>query len=448
MKSQNTIEVNGRRYDASSGALLGSASVPPVRTGGNMDGFFRARSSAPKNATVAATQPEKVAVRITPQPKAAVHRVAPAPQPAVMHVAKEPAESLVAVKIAPKPKLKPHAERTINHARAHAPQLPAAKEPRMAAVAQPSKQKLADLHSPANHAKPRATQNSLTLMRSAVKRPTPSLVKQLGPKGALQHSVPSLIVPKASVNSVDSSRLERAKSVERSPHVVHHGVVSRPAIHPTLAPLAVQPVPVKPEGEVPGTAPAPQPTNKPDDPGKTPDMFEQAMANASHFVDVHAHRAHFNKQARKHVTSMAAGTLALLVIAGFAAYQNTPGLQFKVASIQAGVTTGMPNFKAAGFAYNGVRAHNGELTVGFNNTKGSYQLTQTNTNLSGNDMIQNIGATDASGTPNYRTIQAGDTTVYRFDNTGATWVSGGKWYTVSGSSALTDSQVESLIRNI
>ena len=195
-------------------------------------------------------------------------------------------------------------------------------------------------------------------------------------------------------------------------------------------------------------APAPIPTNNPTPADSPTDIFEHALMNATHYVDVHAHVKHFKKQTKRHLVSMAAGTFALVVIAGFAAYQNTPGLQFKVASIHAGVSTTMPNFKAAGFAYTGVRASDGKLTIGFKDDTGKYQLTQQTTNLANGDVIQNISATDASGNPNYTTVQAGDTTVYRFANTDATWVYGGTWYTVNGNSPLTDSQVQSLVKSI
>jgi hypothetical protein len=115
--------------------------------------------------------------------------------------------------------------------------------------------------------------------------------------------------------------------------------------------------------------------------------------------------------------------------------------------MHAGVATRMPNFKAAGFAFNGVKANGDHLTVGFSGVTGNYQLTQSHTNLSSGDMINTVGATDASGTPDYQTVQAGDTTVYRLSNTSATWVQNGTWYTVSGSSYLSDTQLTSLVRN-
>jgi hypothetical protein len=109
----------------------------------------------------------------------------------------------------------------------------------------------------------------------------------------------------------------------------------------------------------------------------------------------------------------------------------------------------MPNFAAAGFSFDGIRAGNGKLTYGIKNNTGSdYQLTQANTNLSDYDMIQSISATDATGTPVYTVVKAGTVNVYRFSNTNATWVTNGKWYTVTGTSVLTDTQVKSLVQHI
>lgn len=360
MKSKNTIELNGKRYDALTGALLPDAAEPqagPTTIDGVFRGHATAHASIPKTAASVSRQP-----------------AAPAP---VRHIAV--------------------------HAKAHQPE------------------------------------TATTLMRSAVKRPKPASHKQA--QGSLQHKVPSLIATKQSVYSVDQQRLARAQSTARSPHIARHAAAQAQPIPVIMAPLTVHPVPVKPETVAEPAAPAPQQTNKPFD------MFEHAIANAGHFVDTQSRKYHFKKQARRHVVSMAAGTLALLVIAGFAAYQNTPGLQLKVASLKAGVATSMPNFKAAGFAYNGVKAGDGTLTLGFSGNGGNYNLVQQTTNWSGSDMIQNVGATNASGTPDYTTIQVGGTTVYRLGSN-ATWVANGKWYTVSGNHALTDSQVTSLVQNV
>jgi len=407
MKSKTTIEVNGRRYDAVTGAVIGAASAPPVRTGRNIDGFFRSR-----------TTPIKTSVVKTP-----------------------PVSDHIAVSAAPAPshRPKPQPNRGVNHARAHTPQPAKTAEIRVHSAAQHS-QKLTvhHPHTAPNHTKAHTLQHSQTLMRTAVQRPAPSFHKQVATKAALQHSVPSLIVPKKSVASLDAGRLARAQTTSRSPLVAHHASQVH-SIQPTFTTLSVQPTPSKAPEAMP---PPPMPTNKPTD------IFEHALANATGFIDTKAHHAHFKKKARAHVASMAAGTLALLVIAGFAAYQNTPGLQLRVAGMRAGIATSMPNFKAAGFAYNGVKAGDGKVTVGFSGASGNYQLTQQATNLSSSEMIQNIGYTDASGIPDYTVVRAGNTPVYRFSNTAATWVKSGQWYQVNGTGNLTDQQLKTLAQNV
>lgn len=422
MQSQKTIQLNGNLYDAATGKMLGRANAAPHSTsGGNIDGFFRSRTSQ----------------HVT---KVAQHSV-----------------TAVAAKTVSAPHPTPKASRAaVNHAKAHIPQV--SQRTQRSVVAQPAKilatQQQSKAHKATpNHAKAHIPQPAVTLMRRAVKRPAPSLKQQVNVQGAIAHSVPGLIQVKHSAATVNTDRLLRANSVSTSPLIAHH---AREHTKPNfaVAPLAVQPAPsqpvptpVKPEGDVPPNAPAPQPTNKPQD-NLPQDIFNHALANAANFLDVREHRSHFRKHSRQHVASMATGTLALLIIATFAVYQNTPGLQLKIAGIQAGVSTNMPNFAAAGFAYNGVQASDGKLTVGFSNKSGNYQLVQRTTSWSDKDMIQHVSATDAGGHPNYTTVQSGDTTIYRFSNTNATWVADGKWYHVTGTGALSNDQIKSLVKNV
>jgi hypothetical protein len=407
MKSAKTIELNGNVYDAVTGKIVGKSTDARPTGGSNIDGFFRTRTVGSAASTV--------------------HKPLGTPQKSAQST--------------------PNLTRTtVNHTKAHTPQATQrtanAIAPTTLKTTVKSETKQARTIA-INHAKAHKPQTATTLMRTAVKRPDPSLKRQVNVQTALTHGTTSLIEVKRTVTSLDAERLLRAQSTPTSPMVAHHSK-ERNTLAAQIAPVPVQPVPtpVKPEGDVPPTAPAPQPTNNPQD------IFDHALANASHFLDVREHRARFRKHARSHVLSMTAGTLALLLITLFAVYQNSPGLQLKVAGIEAGVSTHMPNFAAAGFAYNGVKAENGKLTVGFTNQAGNYQLTQRTTSWSNQDMINEVSATDASGHPNYTTVKAGSTTIYRFTNTGATWVENGKWYSISGTTGLSDDQVKAIVRNV
>jgi len=376
-----------------------------ARPAQNIDGFFRARKS---NLATALSPPITDARRVVTSP------------------ANKPVAA---------------AKRAVNHAKAHVPQ-PAKTSAIRVHSSTAQSQKLTVRRTPAavNHAKAHSVQHSHTLMRTAVKRPQPSLRKQVGTVGSLQHAVPSLVVPKKSVLSLDEQRLVRARTVSRSPQIAHLST-PKPGVTPTVTPVPVAPQPVRPQEEGPG---APPPHKNP----SPTDIFEHALANASHYVDIHAHHRAYRKKVKTHVASMLAGSMVLIAIASFVAYQNSPALQFRVASIRAGVSAHAPNFAALGYTYNGVKAQNGKLVVGLKHGNTAYTVTQQATNLSNDDMIQTVGATDATGTPDYTPVSAGATTVYRFGNNVATWVLNGKWYTVTATGALDNSQLQKLVQNI
>jgi hypothetical protein len=410
MNTKNVIEVNGKHYDAVSGTLLAAPAatqtkpvqrrqpdvsrrvpvllakkvtarpvVTPLQAGRAVDGVFRTSRRLPTSAK-------------------ALHKTA---KPAPTHTA--------------------HPTQVVTHT----------------STAKPT-----SAHSIAVHTKAHHPQTATTLMRRAVRKPDPSLRRQVHVQTALQPQTTSLIVKKSSAHAIEPSRLERAQASSRSEHIGRFQAPKHTALN--TIPVNVTPIPVRPEPVEPvdGGAPSPIPTNKP------VDMFERAIANATNYVDVKAHTKHYHKKRSQHIASLAAATLALIVIAGFALYQNTPGLQFKYASFQAGVATAMPNVKAAGFAYTGVSSQFGKLTVGLKTDGNAYQLTQQSTNWTTNDLLQQspVG-TDASGQPAYQTLNAGTTAVVRFSDTSATWIKNGIWYQLSGQQPLSDSQVTSLAKN-
>jgi hypothetical protein len=413
MESKKIIEVNGKKYDAVSGTVLGVTTAPPLRTSGhNIDVFFRARN---------------LSTQITKTPPA------------------QHSNSIAALaKAAPSaPELKTgsprNAGREVNHAHPHAPQDAISRTIHVSKASVKSESFVVRRGQP-NHVHHHVTQHSKTLRRDSVPAPIPSTHNLLRPKGALQHDVPGLIGFKKAASSIDSGRLARAQNASKSPFIARHAAPTH-TIVPMFAPVSVQPSPASSNGDTP-SVPSPRPSNKPED------IFEHALATANNFVDLQGHKATYKRRAKSHVLSMTVGSLALIVIASFVAYQNNPGLQFKIASIQSGVSAIMPNFAAAGFSYNGVRSADGKVTIGFKAKNSDYTLTQANTNFSDADMIQTIGATDASGQPTYSVVNANGTTVYRFNNTNATWVSDGRWYTISGNGALTDQQLQAIIQHI
>jgi hypothetical protein len=388
MGNKNIIELNGKRYDALSGELLGAATIPhtptPTKvypkghTGRTLDVFRRASVKKPT-----------------------LH------QPAVTHI------QVLAAKAVP-------ANRPVSAASAPAHHQPA--------------------HTPAPHLRARQPQSTQTLIRSAVKKPAPGLKKQIHVQAELTRQVAAVIVPKTAVQSLNPARLQRAQATTRSPKIDRYNHASAP-LAARFMPLPVQPTPPQPDV----AAPKPQPDNKPITPA---DMFEHAIASADHFADLTASKLHFKKKARRHVASLAAGSLALLLLGGFLAYRNVPDVQLQVAAFRAGIHSSMPDLQAAGFAFDAAKEQNGKLTIGFHGPAGQYQLTQQKTNWSADDMVQTVASIDASGQPNYTTLAAGDQTIYRFANNSATWIDHGTWYQLNGTGALSDYQITSIAASV
>lgn len=294
-------------------------------------------------------------------------------------------------------------------------------------------------HRQPNHTKAHQPQASRILMRKAVKKPGPGLKRQVHVQSALSHSSAAIIPVKHSATQIDTKRLEAAKQVERSHKISRfHPIRDIPV---TYAAVPVQQVPEDKPGNTPPVTPPPVPTNKPED------IFEQAIERANSYVDLAAHRKHLTKKARRHAMSMSAGVLALLIIAAFGAYQNSPGLQLKVASLHAGVSTTMPNFTASGFAYNGVGHDQSRLIIGLKDGGKEYQLSEQKTNWTAQEMIDHISSIDESGQTNYATYTTDGYTVYKFGTNQATWVKDGVWYQVNGRENLTDTQLRALVHN-
>lgn len=277
-------------------------------------------------------------------------------------------------------------------------------------------------------------------MRAAVKKPTAHAIRVQTTVEVKAPELRHVLTPKSTASTIDPSRSERAVEIPRSEKISRFGgAESKNGSATTISHVPVHVVPEPPEDNEP-TAPEPKRTN-------TPDMFVQAIANASHFVDIKEHHAKQRRAAKRHAISMATGFAALLLIAGFATYINTPGLQIKVAGIQAGVTAIQPDFEKAGFAYNGVRANDGKRVIGLQSNGHQYQLLERSTNWDGQTMIHTVSSVSANGTPNYTPIKVGSHTIYRFNEKQATWVKNGTWYHLSGDAAVSDAQLSALVQN-
>ncbi len=286
-----------------------------------------------------------------------------------------------------------------------------------------------------NHTKAHDVQSSQTLMRKSVKRPGAD-TKQYSVHVPVAHEEATPIHVKHGVHAVNQHRLERSKTVQQSAYVQKYNPLHHVPV--TLSSVPVQPEPKQEEQEAPVAPPPIQ---------HGIEMFERAIENASHYVDISAQKKHFTKKQRRHALSMGSGFAALMLVAGFMVYQNTPGLQISAAGMRVGLSTATPDFKEIGFSYNGVTTAQDKRIIGLKDGQGSYQLTQQKTNWSGDSMIHSVSSTDASGNPNYTTAEVNGQKVYKLRNGSTMWVKDGVWYSLSGNRGVNPQKLEAIVHN-
>lgn len=149
-----------------------------------------------------------------------------------------------------------------------------------------------------------------------------------------------------------------------------------------------------------------------------------------------AHRRH--KRAVQFVTS----TLVLLLLGGFIFWQNRASVEMQFAAARSGVAASLPSYKPAGFAFKNLTYSSGSVTLKFggDNNK-TYSVVQKSSNWDSQTLLENYVST--ADQP-YNAYSAAGRTVYVYGNGDATWVNGGIWYQVNDDGVLTKDQIINL----
>lgn len=386
-KTNNFIELNGKRYDALTGAFLGVG----------------AQMVAPKPVTA------HVVPKAVPQQHHGV----------VMDGVKSSKATAVAVHAAAKPVHKPvsspHHIQPIAH---HKPQH--AKTLRRDIVKPPT-----------------------ITPQKPLKLQTPTDIVPHKP-GVLA------VKPKLSSDVVDPARATRALGIPRSPQVERFRKPATPrphAAHAALAPTRPVQRPVD-AMTVLRTAPA-RVAPRQATPNRTTnedDIFEQAIAYArSHEQPSpkalkHQKAKRSNRRARKFV-GVFASVLMVAFLGGFIFWQNRADIELQLASARSGVPASLPAYKPAGYAVKGLTYSPGTVTIGFQGNTGDFNVVQKSSNWDSETLLQNYVATSGQA---YNAYQAAGRTVYVYGNGNATWVNGGIWYQINDNGILSKDQLINL----
>ena len=142
-------------------------------------------------------------------------------------------------------------------------------------------------------------------------------------------------------------------------------------------------------------------------------------------------------------SSLAAASLAVLLIIGFVSYQNAANIQIRVASSRAGINATLPKWEPSGFAIGKFTYSPGTVAVNFhsNNGQHSFSLVQTASKWNSATLFDQYVFPNSNS---YEAIKASNTTIYAYNNTNATWVNNGIWFKLIGNGSLSTSQLVTL----
>lgn len=392
--TNNTVEINGKRYDAVTGAVVTVNKHAAVHHAkqhagrGSIDGFARVSRAALAKPTITAVKPK------------------PTVAPAHFEI-----------------KAKPHtpASHTVHHKRQRAVTLmrTAVKKPEVKAASVIKAQTRTDL---------------------LAKTPSQS------------------IVPKKSIGTIDKFRHQRAERMERSPAVSRFSKqVFAPAAVVAHAPKparqagsALDFISTGSTGTTAHATPAIQRQHESAPVVQRAEplgIFEEALANAtSHEQTFEAVKKPKSRKGKR-AFGFVVASLAVLLLVGFLGYLNAPQISIKVASYRSGLEAKLPSYHPDNYAFKGLEYSPGNVTASYASTTGGNELSISQRASNWNSQTL-LGSVMSSVKNNYKTYQQAGRTIYVLGNNTATWVDSGILYTVTGNSDISSSELLQLATSL
>ncbi|HSX35426.1 MAG TPA: hypothetical protein VLH84_00665 [Patescibacteria group bacterium] len=407
--SKNIIELNGKRYDALTGKLLGATHQhpKPSMSGKVIDGFVRPTAKAKPAATAPARPAKDDTVLVH------VRKGEAASKPAQVAVA-----TVNVTKEAPKvaAKEQSQARAAAKAATAVHETVKASESPRNA-VSHAISVKTIAAHQP---------ERAKTLMGRHASKPAYTIKPAIKPVSPVEIApLPnSKIAAKHSVARVDPTRLERAQRTLRHAAVDRFGHITAAAVA-----LESQAVRVKQVADLAVHAEPKQ--------SKPIDIFEEAIAHAtSHTQPLHQ----IPKSRKRRILNIAGFSTAFLVIATFFAFLNMPNIQLNVASLQAGFKASIPDYAPLGYAMaGGIQRAGDTVSMVFRSGENKFTITQQHTSWDNEKLLQNTLALQH----NYQTVQADGSTIYVYGDN-AVWLKGNVRYDISANAPLSATDISQL----
>ena len=283
------------------------------------------------------------------------------------------------------------------------------------------------------HIEHHAPAKSSTLMRKAVKKPTPithlshhvSQIKEafFQPSDIVQHQSETPMAP--------PERLDRAEQIRRSKLIKRFGAE---IAHPQTS---HNPGHAIKHLELAGVS---QPIMEDDNEDDL--LLDGAISHTQ--PKIKKSSLHKRTARKLHLTpralSVSAAVMTFVVLGGFFAYSNVPNLSMRVAAMRSNVRGNLPGYKPSGFSLNGpIKYQPGEIVVAYksNSDDRNYQITQKASQWDTESLQNYLNEQKIV----FQTVSRNGKTIYLYDDASATWVDSGVLYKLEGQSQLNTDQV-------
>lgn len=277
------------------------------------------------------------------------------------------------------------------------------------------------------------------------------------PKSAQPASLTTRLEPDSSVLNIDElvvnfkdqqakKRAEHAKHINKSHLINRFSGYSISGDEPTYE-TKVESIEVKlappPASELPQSVASKAPGQS-----KSEQVFDDALKHASaHLQPMAKHPSRKHRTAKQlHLSpkmlNIGASVLVVLGLVGFIAYQNQANIAVKLASTRAGISADLPSYRPPGFSLSkSVEAQPGRVTLSFNSNSDNraFKISQVASDWNSQTLLDNFVATKDQ--PYEQALTDNGKTVFIYGESGITWVDGGLWFNIDGSSSLNPNQL-------
>lgn len=295
----------------------------------------------------------------------------------------------------------------------------------------------------------RKPQKSKTLLRTAVKKPqkqspkihststiSPSnLEKSATGRGILLKRIPNARLERAGFASKSSfiNRFDRSNKIKPQ---LSDSLTVKSAPTAQSAPVSPPSLPLK------------------NDSNKSEFVFNHPNNNYSAEKHNRVHKVSLKRRilngfgASQKFVAIGATVAAIIVLGGFLAYQNIPSVGMRIAASKAGFSGKLPNSTPAGYAFKGpILSSKGNIVLTYksNSDDRKFIVSQKPTEWTSESLLTNYLVDSKL---RYQTYRDKGMTVYIYNESNATWVDKGIWYTVNGDGSLNSEQILEIASSI